>query len=138
MVFVEIPVSANHHIHLLARHGQVGGEGVGVELVIRIHKEDPFPPGMLEAYVAGFAHPSVGDGEDVSARLVPEAFLGDGERVVLAAVVDEQELPVSEGLRKDRVEGVLEVSLCIVAGHDDGEERRFSVHACKDSYLNEE
>ena len=133
MVFIEIPVSANHHIHLLARHGQVGGEGVGVELVIRIHKEDPLPLGVVEAYVAGFAHPSVGGGEDMCAWLVLEAFLGDGERVVLAAVIDEEEFPVSEGLRKDGVEGVLEVSLCVVAGHDDGEERRFSIHGGKDS-----
>jgi len=62
-------------------------------------------------------------GNDANTRVALGVLLGDGKGVVGGAVVPEQELEVSVGLRQDAVESKGEIMGAVVGGGDQGDGR---------------
>jgi hypothetical protein len=99
----------------------LSGEAVGLRDVVAIHAGQELAAGEAKGFVERSGEPAIfADRQPhacVARRVVPE----DRGRRVLRAVVDHDQLEVAERLAEDAVDGLGEVPLAVVDGHEDGD-----------------
>ena len=108
------------------RQFQADFQGLRMQEIVTVYKEDILSPGFHQGPVPGAAYSCVGlvDGTDAS---VPGRIgIQDGGRGIRTAVVDADGFPVLKRLGQQAVQATRQVSLPIVAGNDDGNLRHVS------------
>ena len=104
---------------VIVEKGQLALEAIGMHDVVGVHDEDPLGGGELDGSVEGVGRAGVGLAEDFDAGIGLGKRLGDGERVVGRAVVDDDEFEVGPGLTESAGNGVVEEGLSVIGGHYD-------------------
>ena len=85
--------------------------------VVAVHKHQIPPGGLGNTQVAGPAHPAVGHVQHPEAAVQFSVVAADFQRIVGAAVVDQDDLKFGPGLRQEGIEAVSQPFLCIIDRH---------------------
>ena len=94
--------------------------------VVGVDECNPFAFGVVEAQIAGGAYSAVGFVEGLDARVGGGIAVADVAGTVVAAIVDEQQLPVGIGLRHDALYAPLEPLLGIIYRYYDADFRHYA------------
>ncbi len=86
--------------------------------VVAVGDGDPGAAGGVQGAVAGGGRPLVGMlDQDVDPRVGPRQRLGDVGAVIGGGVIDQDQLPVGQGLALKRSDGLSQMARAVVVGH---------------------
>ena len=101
-------------------------QGLGMQEVVTVHKEDILPPGLSQGPVSGAAHSSVRLADGTDATVPGGISVQEGRCSIRTAVVHADGFPILMRLGQQAVKATWQVFLHIVAGDDDGNLRHVS------------
>ena len=110
-------------IRLLRHEGKKLGVGLGVDVVVRIHRGDQFGSAKIQPRISRGGESSVGLVNDADARVARGVFFEDVGGVIGRAVVDADDFDVAQRLLADAVQAAAQPWLDVVDGDDDAELR---------------